>query len=327
MTEPFTYTTTYRVLHGFDPPTGITWEISDADILSPGRGFMGAFDFTMQVQVGCPGGCLFCYVPTRARLTPPAVRGQNGQTWGFHVRNKKDVIEKLTKHLYRGTLADKTVYWSGITDPYAAPPKLTRAIWTTLLDTPAHLRPRRIAVQTRFRPDRDAALMHAYANTTQPSDGGPPVLVSYSVGTDRNDLIAAWERATPPFEQRLQAIRTLREAGIFTVATLSPLGLWHDLKGTLSLFKAWVVAYLTCLFLKDHVGPSDTPALFLAYIRDHYPVLLDLGWQTQQVQVMQTIYGQGRVLVGKEGFDSLAQPQTVVQRAERLYRDSTQDIV
>lgn len=23
---------------------------------------MGGFDFTMQVQVGCPGACLFCYL-------------------------------------------------------------------------------------------------------------------------------------------------------------------------------------------------------------------------------------------------------------------------
>jgi hypothetical protein len=236
------------------------------------------------------------------------------------VRNKEGVIQKLTQYLHSGKLADKTIYWSGITDPYAAPPKLTQAIWTTLLDTPAHLRPRRIAVQTRFRPDRDVELMHLYATTTHPSDGGPAVLVSYSVGTDRNDLIAAWERATPRFEQRCQAIRTLREAGIFTVATLSPLGLWNDLTGTLAQFKAWGVAYLTCLFLKDHVGPSDTPALFLAYIRDHYPILLDPDWQAQQVQAMQTIYGQERVLVGKAGFDSLAQPQAVVQRAESLFR-------
>jgi len=272
---------------------------------------MQAFDFTMQVQVGCPGGCLFCYVPTRARLTPPTVRGKNGQTWGFRVRNKAGVIEKLTKHLRSGQLADKTIYWSGVTDPYAAPPTLTQAIWTTLLDSPAQLRPRRIVVQTRFRPDRDVDLMHAYASTTPASDGGPSVLISYSVGTDRNDLIAAWERATPFFEQRCQAIRTLRAAGICTVATLSPLGLWDDLPGTLTQFKSWGVAYLTCLFFKDHANPSDTPALFLGYIREHYPLVLDPTWQAQQVQTMQAIYGVERVIIGKAGFDSLAHPQVL----------------
>src|SRR4051812_589546 len=96
----------------------VTWQSSQADILSQGRGFMGDFDFTMQLQVGCPGGCLFCYVPTGARLTPQEVRGPNGQNWGFLIRNKEKAVEKLQKHLARGTLADKTVYWSGVTDPY-----------------------------------------------------------------------------------------------------------------------------------------------------------------------------------------------------------------
>ena len=175
---------------------GVTWETSQADILSPGRGFMDVFDFTMQLQVGCPGGCLFCYVPSRARLTPPAVRGPDGRNWGFLVRNKEKVIEKLEKHLQRGVLADKTVYGSGVTDPYAAPPSITRSLWTTLLHTPAALRPRRIAIQTRFRPDRDVAQIKRYAAETVSSDGGPAVVVSYSIGTDRNDLIAAWEHAT-----------------------------------------------------------------------------------------------------------------------------------
>ena len=133
MNRQVQYNTTYQTIHGTEPPKRITWEESSADILSTGRGFMGRFDFTMQVQVGCPGGCLFCYVPTTARLTPAAVRGQNGQTWGYVVRNKEDVIAKLTKHLHSGTLADKTLYWSGVTDPYAASPVLTQAIWETFL--------------------------------------------------------------------------------------------------------------------------------------------------------------------------------------------------
>lgn len=311
MNQPLRYNTTYQILHGVAPPPAVTWETSAADILSRGRGFMDAFDFTMQLQVGCPGGCLFCYVPTRARLTPTAVKGKNGRTWGFRVRNKKDVIPQLTKYLAGGELADKTIYWSGITDPYAAPPPLTQAIWTTLIDSAPHLRPRRIAVQTRFRPDRDVELMQRYARTTLPSDKGPAVLISYSVGTDRNDLIAAWERATPPFESRCLAIRTLCEAGIFTVATLSPLGLWNDLTGALAQFKAWRVAYLTCLFLKDHAGPSDTPARFLAYIREHYPALLESAWQARQVETMKAVYGPERVLVGKRGFESLAHPHWV----------------
>ena len=54
--------------------------------------------------------------------------------------------------------------------------------------------------KTRFRPDRDVELIREYCHSTSPSDEGPSVLVSYSIGTDRNDLIHVWERATPLFE-------------------------------------------------------------------------------------------------------------------------------
>ena len=291
-----------------EPPDRVTWESSQADILSQGRGFMDGFNLTMQLHVGCPGGCLFCYVRNQARLAPKEVRGAN---WGFRVRNKEGAVEKLQKHLQRGRLADKTIYWSGVTDPYAAAPTLTRAIWTTLLSAPAELRPRRIAVQTRFRPDRDTALIRQYAAETATSDGGPAVVVSYSIGTDRNDLIHAWEHATPSFEQRMTAIHTLCEAGVFVVAALSPLGLWHDLHGTLTFFKTWGVAYMTCLFLKEHTPSANTPPYFLDYVREHYPMLLDERWQAEQVRTMQAVFGVDRVLLGKEGFDSLVRPHLV----------------
>ena len=309
MNPPTDYQSTYRHLFRTQPPARVTGESSQADILSQGRGFMGGFDFTMQLQVGCPGGCLFCYVREQARLAPKEVRGAS---WGFRVRDKVNAVGKLRKHLLRGSLVDKTIYWSGVSDPYAARPAITQAIWTTLLSVAAELRPRRIAIQTRFRPDRDAALIQQYTEQTATSDGGPAVVVSYSIGTDRNDLIRAWERATPDFEQRMKAIQSLSQTGVFVVATLSPLGLWRDLYGTLTLFKVWGVAYLTCLFLKEHTPSANTPPYFLTYVRERYSMLLDEGWQAEQIGTMQAVFGADRVLLGKEGFDSLVHPHLVV---------------
>jgi radical SAM superfamily enzyme YgiQ (UPF0313 family) len=77
------YNVVYKSLFKEDPPKSVTWETSQADIFSQGRGFMEGFDFTMQLQVGCPGGCLFCYVPPTYNLTPSAVRGKQGRTWGL----------------------------------------------------------------------------------------------------------------------------------------------------------------------------------------------------------------------------------------------------
>jgi len=306
------------MLHNTTPPATIHIETSAADILNPGRGFMRAFDYTMQLQVGCPGGCLFCYVPAGTRLTPQAVRGSHGEQWGYQVRNKVNVIAKFEKYLDQGRLADKAIYWSGVTDPYAAPPTITRELWSALLEAPDHLRPRRIVVQTRFHPERDVALMAQYQATTTPSDDGPPLLISYSIGTDRNQLITAWEKSTPLFEQRLNAIHTLRQAGLFVVATLSPLGLWNNLSGTLTEFKTWGVAYLTTLFLKRGTPSANTPARFLTYVQVHYPTLLDPVWHAEQLQAMQAIYGEPLVLVGQEGFGSLAQPHHVITTNQAL---------
>lgn len=301
----------YQQFFAADPPSSVTFGRSNADIISQGRGFVDGFDLTMQLQVGCPGGCLFCYVPAGNRLTPTAVRGPQGRHWGFRVRHKQNVLAKLRHHLRQGTLAGKTVYWSGVTDPYAAPTGVTRNLWQRLTAAPQTLRPKRLIVQTRFRPDRDVELMVRYAQLTHPSDGGPAVVVSYSIGTDRNDLIRAWERATPLFEGRLKAIETLRQAGLFVVPTLSPFGLWSDLEATLARFKSWRIPYITCLFFKENTRSADTPTRFLTYLRRHHPQLLDAAWQQERLQQMQAAYGSDRVLVGKAGFASLARPHLV----------------
>jgi DNA repair photolyase len=305
------YDVTYQQLFNTLPPASVTFGESEAEIISQGRGFVGAFDLTMQLQVGCPGGCLFCYVPAGERLTPSAIRGPQGRDWGFQVRNKRNILQKFDQHLANGDLANKTIYWSGVTDPYVAPPAITQTLWQTLCNSPADLRPRRIVVQTRFRPDRDVNLMEEYYCSTPTADQGPPVLVSYSIGTDRDDLIRAWERATPPFGQRMKSIQTLRQAGIFVVATLSPFGLWNNLQSTLEQFKVWGVSYLTCLFFKENTHSANTPLLFLAYLRKEYPILLNPAWQSEQVREMKAIYGEERVLIGKAGFTSLVNPHRV----------------
>ena len=146
---------------------------------------------------------------------------------------------------------------------------------------------------------------------TSPSDAGPPIVVSFSMGTDRNDLIRAWERATPRFEQRMRTVETLRQNGLFVVVTLSPFSLWDDLPSRLKQFKAWGIPYITVLFFKESGKWASTPKAFLAYLRETYPLLLSPTWQAERVEEMKAIYGEDRVLVGQPGFTSLANPHLV----------------
>ncbi len=175
------YERMYQAQFDAPSPGETVYGASRAPILSRATGFLRGFDLTMQIQVGCPGGCLYCYVPTNAWFTSHRARGPGGRLWGYRVFNKDEVIAQLRQNLLAGVLRDRTIYWSGVTDPYAAPPAVTRGLWKTLIESPPPLRPRRIVVQTRFRPDRER--MAAYAASTVPLDGGPAVVVSFSVGT------------------------------------------------------------------------------------------------------------------------------------------------
>jgi DNA repair photolyase len=305
------YDDVYRHLYHQNTPTEIRYGQSESEIIRPARGFVDGFDLTMQTQVGCPAGCLFCYVPAGRMLTPAAMRGEMGERWGFEVRRKIDAAGQFAAHLSAGDLAGKVIYWSGVTDPYAAPAAETRAIWEHLNAAPTHLRPRRMIVQTRFRPDRDARLMSRYERSTLTLDDGPAVVISYSIGTDRDDLIRAWERATPLFEQRIRAIETLREAGLWVVPTLSPFGLWNHLAGALRRFQALNIPYLTYLFFKRETHSANTPAPFLDYLERNYPLLLDPHWQQSQRRVLEAIYGEERALFGKPAFASLAAPHHI----------------
>jgi DNA repair photolyase len=220
----------------------------------------------------------------------------------------------LQRNLRDGDLRDKTIYWSGATDPYASKPAVSRAVWETLAAAPCELRPRRIAVQTRYMAGRDAESMAAYSASSRPSDGGPAVVVSYSIGTDRNDLIRAWEAATPSFEQRMTTVERLCRARLPVVVTLSPMALWNDLRTAVERFQALGALYLTCLFFKENVRGASTPKRFLKYLRREYPMLLDPAWQQQQVQTMRAVFGEPGVLVGQAGFTSLACPQNVTSK-------------
>jgi DNA repair photolyase len=303
-----------QLVRGIEVPGRVLMRDSDADVLSPGRGFIGAFDYTMQLQVGCQGGCLYCYVPASARLTPTDMR----RNWGFEVRVKRRAIAKFGRRLSCGALADRTIYWSGVTDPYASAPQLTRAIWQQLIAAPSSLRPRRLAIQSRFRVDRDVSLIAEYNRTTVPSDLGPPVVVSFSVGTDRNDVIRLWERATPSFEQRIRAVETLCRSGVFVVVTLSPFGPWDDLPGALRRFQSCGVRYLTVLFFKQEHCCASTPAPFLAYLRREWPDLLDVHWQADQLAEMVEVFGPGGVIQDQAGFSSLVAPHRVARDGSRL---------
>lgn len=305
------FTDRYHQLHDAEPPR-VEIGRSTAPIFSRASGFLKGFDLTMQLQVGCPGGCLFCYVPSNPWFTSPRTRGKNGRLWGFRMFEKEGVEGQLSEALDAGALADRTIYWSGVTDPYVARPAVTRQVWALLNEAAVEARPRRIVIQTRFRPDRDGEAIAEYEGSSSPSDGGPAVVVSYSVGTDRDDLIRAWEKSTPGFGQRMECIGTLRERKVTVIPTLSPFALWGDLEGALGRFAELGIPYLTVLFFKDLPRGSrsaNTPPWFLRHLRGEHPELLDRSWQREQLERARAAFAPRPVIEGQPGFETLTRPQ------------------
>jgi hypothetical protein len=173
-------------------------------------------------------------------------------------------------------------------------------------------------IQTRFRPDRDREAIAEYARTSTPSDGGPAVVVSFSLGTDRDDLIRAWEKSTPTFGQRMECVARLREAGLTVIPTLSPFALWRDLEATLARFGDLGIPYLTVLFFKN-LPPStksaNTPRLFLNHLKAEHPELLDAGWQREQLGRLRSGFAPRPVIEGQAGFETLTRPQGVTENS------------
>ena len=113
----------------------------------------------------------------------------------------------MRKELRLGKLAGLSIYWSGVTEPYAASPGVTRDYWKAMIATKSSLRPKIIAIQTRMNPTRDIDQIVKYIETSLCFDDCPPVVVSYSIGTDRQDIIDSWEMRTPSFVKRMEYIK------------------------------------------------------------------------------------------------------------------------
>lgn len=191
-------------------------------ILMPATGFMEAYDYTLNPYGGCSFGCTYCYAAFFSR-TPERRDG-----WGGWVEVKRNAVELLRKKR-PGSLDGKRIYMSSVTDPYQ-PIERTAGITRGLLEIMAErnmmgepLHRPKLVVQTRS-PDvaRDCDLFRAIE-----ANGGR-VRVNMTVTTDDEDVRRAFEPSCPANARRLDAIREVREAGVETCVTMTPLLLVKD---------------------------------------------------------------------------------------------------
>jgi len=186
------------------------FEAEAASILSTTTGFIAQAGFTHSLTPArnCTFGCSYCYVPTMRIYG--GLKPEDWSHWGQFTTFKSNAPALLKRQLH----AAQIIYCSPLVDPYQpAEATLMPRILDQLLARP----PKLFVVQTRGPLIvRDLARLVELSRRTS-------VRVSFSLTTDREDVRRIYEPLCAPVQQRLDVMRTLRDGGIMTFATLAPL--------------------------------------------------------------------------------------------------------
>ncbi|MCH7727286.1 MAG: hypothetical protein IH991_12520 [Planctomycetes bacterium] len=104
--------------------------------------------------------------------------------------------------------------------------------------------------------------------------------------------------------------RWVGDGGATLVSSLLRSGNGDTTPNTKSI-QAIGILYIAVLFFKERAVATTTPRPFLDYLHERHLEVLDSTWQADRVTERESVYGQGRVLVGQPGFASLAAPHLV----------------
>ena len=260
-----------------------TIEVSDtASILTPGRGFIKSYDFTLNPYVGCSFGCVYCYVPTLKFRGPH--RQENGN-WGEYVKLKENAVDVTRRKAPE--LNGKTLYMSPVIDPYQAVEKkagITRGVLEALDGSGV-----RLTVQTRATlVTRDIDLLKNLN-----------ARVNITITTDDPDVRVMYERFCPSTEARLKATGQLAEAGITVAATCCPLLPLRNPVEFADRLKDVGVSFVVIQYVHTTKVGATTPSQTLLDIQQH-------GWSEEEYRRVYDILVERLaplpVYEGSEGF-------------------------
>ncbi|MGI9175653.1 MAG: SPL family radical SAM protein [Rhodothermales bacterium] len=178
-----------------------------SSLLTPGKGFMSAYDYTLNPYSGCTFGCTYCYAAFFARSR------EKVDGWGQWVTVKENALALLRKKRKGGTLRGKTIYLSSVTDPYQ-PVERTLELTRDLLKELAEFHQPRLVVQTRSPlVTRDLDVLARFER----------VQVNVTVTTDDDEVRRAFEPLCPNNRVRLKAVAEVVAANVPAVVTMTPL--------------------------------------------------------------------------------------------------------
>jgi DNA repair photolyase len=271
-------------------------------ILSPTTGFIAEAGFTHSLTPArnCTFGCTYCYVPTMR--IQGGLKPEDWQRWGQFTTFKSNAADLL-----RGELrAHQRIYCSPMVDPYQPAEESERMmprILDALLETPAP--PRVFVLQTRGPMIlRDLDRLRALAQRTT-------LRVSFSITTNREEVRKLYEPHCSPIAERLDAIWTLRGAGIETYATLAPLLPCDPEELALRALDASgrdLIGDPLHIRSSKPRGATTRDAAFRVSAANDHQEWLDPGFQDDVVErIKRTVRSRGHnFAIGPSGFATLA---------------------
>jgi DNA repair photolyase len=253
-----------------------------SSILTRTSGFMDTYDFSINPYSGCSFGCTYCYAAFFSR------NKEKMDNWGYWVDVKENALTLLKKKRKR-PLIDKTIYMSSVTDPYQPIDKkleLTRDILKELLD----YHQVRLVIQTRAAlVTRDIDLFKQFK----------ALQVNMTITTDSERIRKVFEPLCPSNKVRLKAIKEVKEAGVQTCITMTPLLPSENAKAfAKSLKDTGITNYIIQPF-------HSTKGKFVAGTRkEALKILEEFNWSDEEYQrVFKIIQNEiPSVGVGKQGF-------------------------
>ena len=140
------------------------------------------------------------------------LKPEDWERWGQFTTFKQNAAELAARELRR----DQKIYCSPLVDPYQ-PVEDGEQAMPGILDALMARPPALFVIQTR------GPLILRDVDRLQELGRRTKLRVSFSITTNREDVRRLYEPHCAIFDERLATVRTLREAGIETYATLAPL--------------------------------------------------------------------------------------------------------
>ena len=208
-------------------------------------------DYAINPYIGCQHGCIYCYAEFMIRFT-----NHKGDRWGEFLDIKTFDLERIKPQKYNG----KRILLSSVTDPYLPLEQKyqnTRKILEKLVGTEAS-----ITILTKSKlVTRDIDLFKKFKN----------IKVGISISTLDDIFAKKIEKGASKPSNRIEALKTIFEAGIQTYTFVSPF--FPEITDFQAIINKTIDFTDSYMFENLNFRPHNVPRI-MNLIKQHYSHLL-----------------------------------------------------